>query len=258
MSGGGMGRARLWGFGVLAVAAAAVCVRLGFWQLARLEWRRGQNALVAARGAAPPLSLDSLRRADTAVTHWRRVVVAGVADPARELVVASRSQAGMPGVHLLTPVRPLAGAWGDTVVLVLRGFLGAADGRTVDFARAGEGDTVRLEALVTTFPPPRPGGVRLPSSARAVRQLHHDSLQALLGAPLVPAVLLALGDTAIRDVTRPARVPPPAPGDGPHLSYAVQWFSFAAVFLLGFAMVARRGRPTPSTAKPAASASSAG
>jgi cytochrome oxidase assembly protein ShyY1 len=37
-------------------------------------------------------------------------------------------------------------------------------------------------------------------------------------------------------------VPPPAPGDGPHLSYALQWFSFATVFALGFALFARRGR----------------
>ncbi|MBU6365276.1 MAG: SURF1 family protein [Gemmatimonadetes bacterium] len=237
-----MTRGRLWGFGVLAVCAVAVCVRLGVWQLARLDWRRGQNALVAGRGAAPPLPLDSLRRADTAVTHWRRVLVAGVVDHAAELVLASRSQAGMPGVQLLTPVRPLGDGWGDTAVLVLRGFVGAADGRTIDFVRAREGDTLRLAALVTTFPPPRPGGVRLPSAPRAVRQLHRDSLEALLGRPLVPAVLLALGDTAVRDVTRPARVPPPAPGDGPHLSYALQWFSFALVFLLGFAGVAWRAR----------------
>jgi surfeit locus 1 family protein len=68
----------------------------------------------------------------------------------------------------------------------------------------------------------------------------------------VPVVLLALGDTTIRDVTRPARVPPPAPGDGPHLSYALQWFSFATVFALGFALFARRGRaraPRPPAAR---------
>jgi surfeit locus 1 family protein len=237
-----MTRGRVWGLGLVAVAAAAVCVRLGVWQLDRLAWRRGQNALVAARGAAPALPLDSLRLADTTVTHWRRVAVVGVADHAGELVLASRSQAGMPGVQLLTPVRPLGAGWGDTAVLVLRGFVGAPDGRTIDFVRAQEGDTLQLEALVTSFPPPRPGGVRLPSAPRAVRQLHRDSLAAQLGRPLVPAVLLALGDTAVRDVTRPARVPPPSPGDGPHLSYALQWFSFALVFLLGFGGFAWRAR----------------
>lgn len=236
-----MTRGRLWGFGLLAVVAAGVCVRLGVWQLARLEQRRAKNALVAARGAAPPLAPDSLRRADTTVTHWRRVAVAGVADYDAELVLAARSQGGIPGVQLLTPVRPLDAAWGDTVLLVLRGWVGAADGRTIAHALAQEGDTLRLEALVTTFPPPGRGGVRLPSSPRAVRQLHHDSLQALLARPLVPVVLLALGDTVVRDVTRPARVPPPAPGDGPHLSYALQWFAFALVFLLGFGLFARQG-----------------
>ncbi len=35
---------------------------------------------------------------------------------------------------------------------------------------------------------------------------------------------------------------PPSRDPGPHLSYAVQWFSFAAIFLLGWiALLVRRG-----------------
>jgi phosphoribosylaminoimidazolecarboxamide formyltransferase/IMP cyclohydrolase len=36
-------------FGVLTVVAAAVCIRLGMWQLDRLTQRRAQNAIVLAR-----------------------------------------------------------------------------------------------------------------------------------------------------------------------------------------------------------------
>ena len=39
-----------------------------------------------------------------------------------------------------------------------------------------------------------------------------------------------------------ARLPPPALDEGPHLSYAIQWFSFAAIALIGGTAVAVRNR----------------
>lgn len=226
-------------FGVLTAIAAAVCVRLGIWQLDRLGQRRAQNAIVSSRGAEPPLSLAALSGQDTSVTHWRRVRVEGVAEYERELVHATRSQNGSPGVYLLTPVRPVDGSWGDTLLLVLRGYVYAPDGRTIDFAKAREADTLRMDALLTSFPPPRPGMARMQSSPRAMRLLDRDTIATMMGKPVAPFILLALGDTIMQDITRPTRVPPPAISDGPHLSYALQWFSFATVFVVGFAVFAR-------------------
>lgn len=68
----------------------------------------------------------------------------------------------------------------------------------------------------------------------------------MMQRPLAPVVLLALGDTVTRDVALPARVPPPSQGEGPHLSYAWQWFGFAAVFVVGFLAFARGGVAKPS------------
>ncbi|MFW6079920.1 MAG: hypothetical protein ACODAE_09875, partial [Gemmatimonadota bacterium] len=40
----------------------------------------------------------------------------------------------------------------------------------------------------------------------------------------------------------PAPLPPPSLDDGPHLSYAIQWFSFGAIALVGWTVLAlRRG-----------------
>jgi len=239
-------RARLVGFGLVTLVAIATCIRLGIWQLHRLDERRARNADVQARGALPPLSLAALHGRDSADVHWMRVQVRGRAHYEREAVQAARTQAGAPGVYLLTPVTPLAAdsaGWGDTAVLVLRGYLPSADGRTwnVDAAREAPApnDTIAFEALVTSFPPARAGAARLPSAPRAVRVLDRDTLEAIVGRPLAPVVLLALGDTVLRDVTKPARVPPPPASDGPHLSYALQWFGFATVFAIGFVAFAR-------------------
>lgn len=235
-------RARTVAFGLLTVIAAGVCVRLGIWQLDRLEQRRAQNAIVSDRGAERPLTLAELQGADTSVTHWRRVRIEAVADYAQELVHATRTQNGSPGVHLLTPVRPLDGSWGDTAIVVLRGYLYAADGRTVDFAKAREPDTLRLDALLISFPPTREGQATMKSAPRAMRLLDRDTIGTLVGRPVAPFMLLALGDTIMRDITRPTRVPPPAMNDGPHLSYALQWFSFATVFVVGFLFFTRSKR----------------
>lgn len=235
-------RVRTAVFGALTVLAAAVCVRLGIWQLDRLEQRKAQNVIVSSRGTQPVLSMASLSGQDTSVTHWRRVRVEGVADYERELVHATRSQNGSPGVYLLTPVRPLDGSWGDTLLIVLRGYVYAPDGRTIDFAKARESDTLRMDALLTSFPPPKPGMARMQSSPRAMRLLDRDTIATMMGRPVAPFILLALGDTIMQDITRPTRVPPPAVNEGPHLSYALQWFSFATVFLIGFAVFARGKR----------------
>lgn len=230
-------------FGVLTAVAVGVCVRLGIWQLDRLEERRAQNAIVRARGAAPPLSLAALQGQDTAATHWRRVTVHGIAEYDREMVHATRTQNGSPGVHLLTPVRPLDGSWGDTAILVLRGYLYAPDGRTVDFSKAREADTLQLDALLISFPPERAGAARMRSDARAMRLLNRDTIAALMQRPIAPFLLLAIGDTIMQDISRPTRVPPPSPTDGPHLSYALQWFGFATVFVVGFVVFARGKHP---------------
>lgn len=227
--------------GIVALAAAAGCVRLGMWQLDRLETRRARNALVLGRTEAPPLGLAALQGQDTAAIHWRRVHVRGVADYSAEALHATRSQNGSPGVHLLTPLRPLDGSWGDTAVLLLRGFVMSPDGRTIDQPKAREADTIEVDALVTIFPPRRPGNARMPSAPGAVRLLDRDTLSAMMSRPLAPFVLLALGDTVVRDVTLPARVPPPSQSEGPHFSYAMQWFGFALVAIVGFVAFARRG-----------------
>lgn len=221
-------------FGVVSVLAAAGCIRLGFWQLSRLEQRRAKNALVAGQTAAPAVSVSEARMRDTSQLHWRRVTFRGVANYDKEIVLSARSQSGTVGVQIVTAVRPLDGAWGDTSILVIRGWMPAADGRSYERKSTAEGDTLSVDGLVTEFPPAGTGMVRMPSTRHAFRWLDRDTLAQETGSALAPFVLLQLGDTVQRDVAKIVRVPPPSLSEGPHKSYAVQWFVFATVALLGF------------------------
>ena len=113
---------------LLAVVVAAVCVRLGIWQLQRLGERRARNAAVSARLAAPPVSLNQLP-GDPTAARYRRVRLTGTLDFDHEIVLIGRSRQGAPGVHIVTPLR-LDGS--DRAVLVNRGWVYAPDAATVE------------------------------------------------------------------------------------------------------------------------------
>jgi hypothetical protein len=67
---------------LLVIAAMAVMVRLGIWQLDRLEKRRIFNARVLAQVNQPPLLLTGQALdADLASMEYRPVIVEGEYDP---------------------------------------------------------------------------------------------------------------------------------------------------------------------------------
>ncbi|MEP6762752.1 MAG: SURF1 family protein [Gemmatimonadaceae bacterium] len=238
---------RDWTFGFLAVVAAVVCVRLGFWQLDRLSQRRAKNALIMSATAEAPVSIAEARLQDTTTLHWRRLSFRGIPDYAHEVVLASRSQSGSVAVQVVTAVKPIENAWGDTSVLVIRGWMPAPDGRKYTVGSTHEGDTLNVDALATEFPPIVRGAIRMPSASYAFRELDRDTLAKEMNTALASFVLLQLGDTVQRDVSKITRIPPPSLSEGPHKSYAVQWFLFAAIAIGGFVayvFTTRQNQPT--------------
>lgn len=223
---------------LISAAAAALFVRLGIWQLSRLHERRALNAVVLARLAAPPASWRALPT-DSGAVHYRRALVAGTYEFAREVVLANRQRDGSPGVNVVTPVR-VAGT--DTLVLVNRGWVYSPNGTAIDAARWREPDTTVVASGWVEIPSRRAGDAALASTARAYRWLDVDALAKSFGAPVTPyyVVLDPPRDSARRDV--PVRLAAPALDEGPHKSYAVQWFSFASVAVVGAVVYARSQR----------------
>jgi surfeit locus 1 family protein len=231
---------RAFAFVIFAIVVAAGCVRLGFWQLHRLADRRAANAKLADRLAMPPApALEAMR--DTATAQYRRATATGSFDWANEISLASRTREGSPGANILTPLR-VPGT--DTAVLINRGWVYAADAMSVDFARWREPTDAVVTGYLLKIPHGGRGSVTAPRSPRIVRRLEYDSLAKRLSYPIAPFVLVATSSgsaTASRDST-PARLPPPLMDEGPHLGYAIQWFAFAVIGLVGAAVVVRADR----------------
>jgi surfeit locus 1 family protein len=221
--------------------AAAVCVRLGVWQLSRLGERRLRNEFVRARLNFPVVPLATLPT-DSSVVRFRRAEARGRYDYAHEFVLAGRSRDGSPGVHVVTPL--LGAAGGDSAVLVNRGWIYSPDAATADLTGWREGDSATVRGFVEVFPAPGAGASRSASHPRAYRWLDRAAVARDAGYPIAPLVLVAQGDTTGMGASRiPARIAPPPLDEGPHWNYAVQWFAFAVVALAGlgaFLRVERR------------------
>lgn len=241
---------------VVVVLVAAACVWLGFWQLDRLEQRRDRNRAIEERIERPAVDFDAVRDPD-ADLDWRRVRLDGGCEGS-QIVLAGRSRRGAPGAHLLCRFRTAGGA----LVLLDRGWVHSWDARTVADSvwRRAPRDTV-LEALLVPFPPgeaearPTAESARLDDRAAdlaleesgppVMYRLNREQAQAASGTSLPPWYARATGAAAGGG---PIPADPPDLGEGSHLSYAVQWFSFATIALVGWIVLmvrVRRNRFAP-------------
>ncbi len=222
-------------FCTCAVLAAALFARLGIWQVSRLHERQARNAIISAQRMDPPVEFRALPR-DTGAAHYRSAHLEGRYDYAHEVVLASRSRQGSPGVEILTPVRS---AGSDTAVLVDRGWVYSPDGSSVDLPHWREGDSARVEGYVETYTPDD-GVTTSAFGPRVVRRTSRSEVSAKVPYPVAPYFLIVTSDTAGLD--HPVRRAEPILDEGPHRSYAIQWFAFALIAIGGAAAVVFRER----------------
>lgn len=224
----------------LTVVAALVCARLGVWQVSRLQERRALNAAALAARDLPPVLLDDpvqAERAAAAGLDNRRVRVTGRYDHAAEVVLRGQSAGGVPGVRLVTPFKPLRG---DTVILVQRGYVTSADARTIDPGPLAEEGVQVVEGVAFLLPDSVAGEPREEDGRLTWRRVDLRALRARFPYPLADFLVLQTPDSSLPKL--PRRDPAPALDDGPHLSYAVQWFSFAVTALVVGSLIGLKRR----------------
>lgn len=224
--------------GVLATVVvfliAAVCVRLGIWQLDRRGQRLDRNAAVAERLAQPSVALRSIPR-DTVGMTDRWATVSGEFDNDRAVILAGRSRNGTPGVHVLTPLRIAGGAG---ALLVNRGWVPSRDAATVDLSALAVDTAVTVTGRMVGFP-----DVDVDVETDGFRttwfRVDGDGIRGQYPYD-VAALYLVRSPEEGPAAAGPIPLDPPTLDGGPHLSYALQWFSFAAIALVGWAALAIR------------------
>jgi surfeit locus 1 family protein len=226
-------------FALLALAVvllALLFVRLGFWQLDRHRQRAAFNLEVAEAARGEMLRLEGAQlarlREEPGAFAYRQAVAAGTPRPAEAFLLRGRMRAGQPGVHLLLPLVLEDGS----VLVVDRGWIPSADGvRAEPWTYLEELPERYLGLLFPLHPEEgraRPLEVQVDGrEVLTLARLEIPDLATHLAAEPFPLYLRELpgGDRA--DPPLPSAAP--QPDGGPHLSYAVQWFSFALIALIG-------------------------
>jgi len=226
--------------GALVVATSATCVRLGFWQLARMRYKHAIHAAQRALLARPALELASALPATPPETG-SRVRVRGRWEPAAYVLLSGRTHLGAAGVSLVSAVRLASGEQ----VLVERGWIEAADARTAhpeqvaDSLADATGVVLPLERSLHPTPWIELASERPGTRLWSARALDADSAAARFGGTLAPWMVRALPVKAHEDGA-PIAEDYVVPDETMHLSYAIQWFSFAAIIALGSVALARR------------------
>lgn len=223
-----------WAALALFVAVLGILfVNLGEWQLHRLAQRKERNAVTVANEQAPVRPADQVfTRRITDADQWLRASVTGTFDGDHQFVVRYRNNGDAGGYEVVTPLRTSFGT-----LLVDRGFLALPRGSQIpSVAPPPPGAEVTVVGYVRRNETGRRGAVQ--PSNNQVRLVNSDALQSALPYPVHNGFLSALSVDPPQDGGF-VPVAQPELSEGPHFWYAVQWFMFTGLGVLGIVMFVR-------------------
>lgn len=223
--------------GVLVIAF--VFINLGFWQLRRLDARQQENAVAMSRYQAPPEDLDVLLDAagdDYESLRYRRATVSGTYDVSGEFLTRNQVYQEQAGFHVIDPLVKE----GSEAVLVNRGWVPLQlDTPPVEQALPPNGEVSIVGWINPSQTRPALGPTDPPDgNVYVFSRVDISRIQEQMDYPLDPVYLVLEGTESNR---LPVALPPPSFDDlGNHLAYAIQWFGFALIGLVGYWFLIRK------------------
>jgi surfeit locus 1 family protein len=217
---------------VIAAALIVATVALGNWQTRRAEEKTELSRRLDAAAHGPVMRVPAAPAAADTFEH-HRVAARGRYLGFATLFLDNKVHAGAAGYDVVTPLR-LEGS--DMCVLVDRGWTPAGDRRTLPAVQT-PAETVEVEGL-GAVPPKRVLELAPESGTGPLREnLVLERERERLGLALQPFVILQTspaGDGLVRDWQRPDT------NVARHRSYALQWYSFAALAAIFYVLVCTR------------------
>lgn len=217
------------------VLLAAICTRLGFWQMDKLDQRLERNKMVTKHFAAEPVDLlaalpDGAKVDKT--NEWTRVTATGTYDLDHELSIKFITRDKAPGADILTPLVLPSGE----AVLVNRGWISTENNVTKPDAPAPPNGEVAIEGWLRkntgagrNATVPSEGQIRAISSDILAKEMPYDLTSGYIN----------LQEQTPASSTPLKPEPKPELGQGPHFFYALQWWFFALLAMVGFFWFAR-------------------
>lgn len=202
-------------------------ISFGQWQWNKASVKGSLQTLLDARSTEPPVQLSSALL-DAQSLRYRRVVARGVYEPERQILIDNRIYREQAGYHVVTPLR-IEGS--ETRVLVNRGWVAALaeHHRTPEIATPDGLVEVSGMAIVpgTRFytlgaDAANPGA----EWQRVWQNLDLAGYGKRVSFPLQPVIIQLAPENAAGGFAR--EWPRPDERLEKHVSYALQWWGFAA------------------------------
>lgn len=222
---------------VAVVVVAFVFINLGLWQLRRLDEVQLENAIAESRNDSPPQDLWVLLNSageDVESLEYRRVSIVGEFDPAHQILTRNQVYRDTAGFHVVSPVIGTDGR----AVLVNRGWV-PLDADAPDKVPTPTGNVtlqgwVRLSQLRPALGPVDPEG-----SIEVFSRVDIARIQEQTPYTLAPVYVVL--DASAEQTDLPIALDRPEFNDeGPHLGYAIQWFGFTVIGLVGYGFLIKR------------------
>lgn len=233
---GGRVFAPSWIMTVLTIAVCVLFISLGRWQWERGKLREAQWEEFE-RGSEQAIPLGS--RSLDELSRFQRVQLTGQYDVEHQTLLDNRSHAGRPGYEVLTPLRLPDGR----TVLINRGwvpFTGLRE-QLPDIAFephetvtvTGRVDHLPVVGIATGRVAPAPGS----TWPKVASFPTFEQLESVYGQKLEPRIVLLDADQP-HGYVREWR--PPGMEPERHISYAIQWWSFAALAAILWVVLSMR------------------
>ncbi len=229
---------------VLATAVglgfAILFVFLGLWQLDRLDERQTRNAAIIARSDEPVRPLTGLIADyvgnEDRLAH-RRTTVVGTYRADEEFLSVGRVYGDVVGTLVVTPLDLEDGS----VLMVVRGVAPSGIAGPPAVGYEVPRGTVTLDGLIGEGEAPlRIGEADPPSGTiESISRIDLAFIDVWVEGNVLPFTLL-LDTQSPPSAAEPTRIPPEELSDGSHLGYAIQWFAFAVIAVVGVVALLRR------------------
>lgn len=226
---------RWFGYLALVVVFAIACSFLAMWQLARRDEARQEIDRVEQNWDSAPVPIDQALpelAAFDADDKWIPIEVTGTYLTDEQLLVRGRPLGGVAGFEVLVPLLLEDGS----VIVIDRGWLPAGNEQDEpDHVPAAPEGEVTVVARLKAGEPIVPGRS---APEGQIATIHLPDIAERLGMPVYTGAYGLLSTENPTPETRPIAAVRPVPDEGPHLSYAFQWFVFGllAFIALGWAI----------------------
>ncbi len=210
----------------LTLAALAILIALGVWQLERREEKHALLDRIAARASAAPAPVEILLATGDDFAAHRKATALGIFDHAKEVYVYAPRNDGGPTRQGKKVVTPFALASGGTII-VDRGWVNEAWPNTDKSLPEPEGEVevtgvLRPSSQLGAFTPP-------PDTAKRTLYARNSSEISKLAGVDIKSRLILEATTRIGN-PEPLLAKLDIPDN--HLNYALTWFSLGLVLLV--------------------------